>query len=63
MYVNFKSCLKKEMLLSMIQTTIIQSGFTFKCLVKEITLQVIWYGTSLTMNARLLHAIYLGNTR
>lgn len=35
----------------------------FKCLVKEITLQVIWYGTCLTMNARLLHAIYLGNTR
>jgi hypothetical protein len=54
---------KKEMLLSMIQFTIIQGSFTLKCLVKEITLQVIWYGTCLTMNARLLHAIYLGNTR
>jgi hypothetical protein len=28
MYVNFKSYLKKEMLLSIIQTTIIQSDFT-----------------------------------
>jgi hypothetical protein len=54
---------KKEMLLSMIRTTIIHNGFTLKCLMKEITLQEIWYGTSFTMNAKLLHAIYLGNTR
>jgi hypothetical protein len=51
------------MLLSMIQTTIIHNGFTLKCLVNEIALQVMWSGTSLTMNPKLLHAIYLGNTR